>query len=79
MTPSGSLLVRIFSHACFQGKSSRDFSSFLGPNSLLGWCAFMSTLDMIFKIFTSNARRSHFNSLYSSGAQPFLFQDLLFK
>jgi len=49
MTPSGSFLVRIFSPACFQGKSSRDVSSFLGPNSLLGWCALMSTLNMTFK------------------------------
>jgi len=48
MTPSDSWLLRIFSPACLQGKSSRDFSSSLGPKSLLEWHAFMSTLNMIF-------------------------------
>jgi len=48
MTPLGSLLVRIISPACFQGKSTRAFSAFLGPNSVLEWRAFMSTLNMIF-------------------------------
>ena len=40
MTPLDRLLVHIFSLACFQGKSSRDFSSFVGPNTLLEWREF---------------------------------------
>jgi len=63
-TPSGSLFAHIFTPACFLGKSSGDFLSFLGPHTLLGWRAFMLTLNMIFLIFTSNARRSHFDFLY---------------
>ena len=48
MTPLDSLLVHIFSLACFQGKSSRDFSSFVGPNTLLKWREFLSDLKTIF-------------------------------
>jgi len=67
MTPSVSLLVHIFSPAFFKGKPFREFPSFLGRNTLLcntllGWRAFMSTLNIILKIFSSNARRSHFES-----------------
>ena len=64
MTPLDSLLVHIFSLACSQGKSSRDFSSFVGPNTPLEWREFLSALKAIFLKFTSNARRSHFDSLY---------------
>ena len=49
MTRLDSLLVHIFSLACFQGKSFRDLSSFLGPNILLEWREFLSALKMIFK------------------------------
>ena len=66
-----SLVARIFSPACFQGKSFRDFSSFLGPNSLLACRPFMSTLNMIFLVFTSNARRSNFDYLYRSAYKYF--------
>jgi len=48
MTPSGSLLVHVLLPSYFQGKSSHEFLSFLGPNTLLGWVAFMSTSNMIF-------------------------------
>ena len=64
MTPLVSLLVHIFSLACLKGKSSRDFSLFIEPNTLFEWCEFLSALKMNFLIFTSNARRSHFDSLY---------------
>ena len=48
MTPLDRLLVHIFSLACFQGKSSRDFSSFVGSNTLLEWREFLSALKTIF-------------------------------
>ena len=48
MIPLDSLLVHIFLLACFQGKFSRDFSSFVGPNTLLEWRKFLSALKMIF-------------------------------
>ena len=48
MTPLDRLLVHIFSLACFQRKSSRDFSSFVGPNTLLEWREFLSALKTIF-------------------------------
>ena len=48
MTPLDSLLVRIFSLACFQGKSSSEFSSFVGPNTLLELSEFLSVLETIF-------------------------------
>ena len=66
MTPLDSLLVHIFSLACFQGKASRDFSLFVGPNTLLEWREFLSVLKTIFKKFTSNARRSHFDCLHKN-------------
>ena len=62
MTSLDSFLVHIFSLACFQGKSSSHFSSFVGPNTLLEWREFLSALKTIFLKFTSNARRSHFDS-----------------
>jgi len=43
MTPSGNFLVHILTPACVQGKSFGHFLSFLRPNTLLGWRAFMST------------------------------------
>ena len=64
MTPLDSLLVHIFSLACFWGKSSRNSSSFVGPNTLLEWHEFLSALRTIFQKFTSNARRSCFDYLY---------------
>ena len=64
MTPLDFLFVHIFSLACFQEKSSRHFSSLVGPNPLLEWREFVSALKMIILIFTSNARRSHFDFLY---------------
>ena len=48
MTSLDSLLVHIVSLACFQEKSSPDFSSFVGPNTLLKWLEFLSALKMIF-------------------------------
>ena len=48
MTPFDSLLVYIFSLACFQRKSSRDFSSFVGPYTVLEWGEFLSALKTIF-------------------------------
>ena len=63
MTPLDSLLVHIFLLACFLGKSSRDFSSFLRPNTLLEWRKFLSATKTVFFKFTSNALRSHFDSL----------------
>ena len=48
MTPLDSLLVHIFSLACFQGKSSRDFSSFLRPNTLSEWRKILSATKTIF-------------------------------
>ena len=48
MTPLDSLLVHIFSLACSQGKSSRDFLSFVGPNTPLEWREFLSALKAIF-------------------------------
>ena len=62
MTPSANFLVHIFSLACFHGKSSRDFSSFVGPSTLLKCRDFLSALKMIFLIVASNPRRSHFDS-----------------
>ena len=48
MTPLDSLLVHIFSLACFQRKSSRHFSSFVGPYTVLEWREFLSALKTIF-------------------------------
>ena len=48
MTLLDSLLVHIFSLACFQRKSSRDFSSFVGPYTVLEWREFLSALKTIF-------------------------------
>ena len=48
MTPLDSLLVHIFSLACFQRKSSRDFSSFVGPYTVLEWREFLLALKTIF-------------------------------
>ena len=48
MTPLDGMLVHIFSLACFQRKSSRDFSSFVGPNTVLKWRKFLSALKTIF-------------------------------
>ena len=48
MTSLDTLLVHIVSLACFQGKFSRDFSLFVGTNTLLKWREFLSALKMIF-------------------------------
>ena len=48
MTPLDSLLVHIFSLACFQKKSSRDLLSFVGPYTVLEWREFLSALKTIF-------------------------------
>ena len=64
MTPVDSLLVHVFSLACFWEKSSRNSLSFVGPNTLLEWREFLSALRTIFQKFTLNARRSRFDSLY---------------
>ena len=48
IAPFDRLLVHIFSLARFQEKFSHDFSSFVGPNTLLEWREFLSALKAIF-------------------------------
>ena len=49
ITPLDSLLMHIFSLACFQRKFSCGFLSFVGPNTQLEWREFFSALETIFK------------------------------
>ena len=58
MTPLDSLLVHIFSLACFQRKSSRDFSSFVGPYTVLEWREFLSALKNFLKIYLECPKES---------------------